>query len=95
MCFNTSVIGHIWVFLRQTYVTPIVTVYVDFATLNFATHDFATVFSETLILPQGYSDLATLFLPLVAYGISAFMIFNMKKPHCFSKFIAFLPHFVA
>ena len=26
MCFNTSVIGHIWVILRQTYVTPIVTV---------------------------------------------------------------------
>ena len=36
-------------------------VYVDFATLNFATHDFATLFSETLISPQGYIDLATLF----------------------------------
>ena len=36
-------------------------VYVDFATLNFAILNFATVFSETLILPQGYIDLATLF----------------------------------
>ena len=25
MCFNIRVIGHIWLILRQTYVTPIVT----------------------------------------------------------------------
>ena len=45
--------------VRPVITSVLLMVYVDFAMLNFATHDFATLFSETLISPQGYIDLAT------------------------------------